>query len=164
MRKRSASRTRRPPPSLDGYRILYFAIVKRPVKYSGHSYLFIDGKELGPVPRLVIGESLEDSEVAILHADASWHVLGVQTEFNTVRNAKERAERMYPGSSSAWIEAEVSRREAKDHEHQKWEPFACSFCGKTPPEFKGPSISSDLTGAVICHLCVHAIQEEFENK
>jgi hypothetical protein len=91
MRKRSASRTRRPPPSLDGYRILYFAIVKRPVKYSGHSYLFIDGKELGPVPRLVIGESLEDSEVAILHADARGTFSAFKpssTPFGTQRSAQ----------------------------------------------------------------------------
>jgi hypothetical protein len=164
MRRGSTSANRKPPPTLDGYRVLYFAVLKRPVKFSGHSYLFVDGKELGPVPKLVIGESLDDSEIAIVHADASWHVRGVQGGFSTARKAKERAERMYPGISALWVDAEVSKREAKEHERQAWRPFACSFCGKTPPEFRGPSISSKLSTAVICHLCIRAIQEEFENE
>jgi hypothetical protein len=164
MRRSLKSPIRKPPPALAGYRVLQFAVVRRPVGYSGHSYFFVDDKELGPVPSLVIGESLDDSEIAILHANTSWHVLGVQGGYKTIRSAKQRAERMYPGISSLWVNAKVSKREARKYDRQMWQPFACSFCGKTPLEFKGPSMSARENSAVIRHRCVRTFQEEFENE
>jgi hypothetical protein len=46
------------------------------MKYSGHSSLFCDGKEVGPVARLAICRG-DDGEVCLFHCDRRWNVLGI---------------------------------------------------------------------------------------
>ena len=41
----------KPPPLAAGGRLLEYAVLDERATYSGHSYLFVDGNELGPVPR-----------------------------------------------------------------------------------------------------------------
>jgi hypothetical protein len=74
--------------------------------------LFVDGKELGPVPRLAICEEEQASGFLLFHCDAEWHVMGTSAH-ESVSEAKRRAEVVYPGVSRRWVEANVSREEAE---------------------------------------------------
>lgn len=58
-----------PPPLIEGARVLQYALLDRTVTYSGHSRLFVGGKEVGPVPRLAIGKAMSDGKVLLFHCD-----------------------------------------------------------------------------------------------
>jgi hypothetical protein len=146
VRKRSAG----PPPVLAGGRVLMHAVTGLPAKYSGHSNLFVGGKEVGPVPHLVIAESLYEPGIVLLHCSTAWRVLGIMS-FPGIEEATKRAERIYPGVSSAWIKAHVSKAQAVKYEKEVWQGMECSFCGRLPPQFQR-LISGE--NANICDLCV----------
>jgi hypothetical protein len=58
----------------------------RSVKYRGHSNLFRDGKEVGPVPRLAIARD-QRNEAMLLHCSRTWDVLGI-AGYDSLRSAK----------------------------------------------------------------------------
>ena len=142
-----------PPPVLDDSRVIAYAIIERPVKYSGRSNLLINGKEVGRVPRLVIARSFREKQFLLLHCSRSWAVLGSMGGFRSGSEAKRRAERIYPGISAAWNTSAVTAREARTYRNAMWKGQECSFCGRLPYE-----IQSMVQGrnAKICDICVHA--------
>jgi hypothetical protein len=93
-----------PPPVLDHGRVLEYAVLNDRVEYSGHSLPFVDGKEVGPVPRLAICQSLNNPDIVLLHCDDDWNVLGAGI-FNSAGEAKSRAEKTYPGVATCWIKS-----------------------------------------------------------
>ena len=151
-----------PPPALDGFRVLEYAVIKRPVRFSGRTHFCVDGKEMGRVSRLVIGELIDGAGIAILHATPSWRVLGAQGGYTAVEPAKQRAERMYPGVSQHWVKSNVTKRQAKAFEKERWRPFACNFCGRIPPDLMLPMAASSRTGALICLACAREFVANFE--
>ena len=148
-------RTRRvkPPPVLDGCRVLAYAFVDRDVQYSGHSHLYVDGNELGPVPRLAICQGLDDEDVLLLHCSARWRSLGAAS-YATVGEAKARAARIYRGAS--WVKSGVSKREAATYLKKQWKGCACSFCGRGPDDVRW---IVQRNRARICDICVKAFNE-----
>jgi hypothetical protein len=78
---------RNPPPVLDSARLLDYAVLDESVSYSGHSSLFVDGKELGPVPCLAICQALDGAGVLLFHCSDDWTVLGA-AEYLSVAEAK----------------------------------------------------------------------------
>ena len=168
-RPRSSDSANCPYPAIGGFRILQFAAIRKPVRYSGRSGLFIvreDGcsEEVGPVPRLAIGVPLwRERDVAILHCKRTWEIVGVQAGFKSVQQAEARADRMYPGVSNAWVDAHVSISEAKEFERIVWHSFRCSFCGRIPPEQLDPD-AARISGkdALICAECVRKFYHELE--
>lgn len=153
-----------PPAVLSGFRVLEYAVVRDPVRFSGRTHFYVGDKELGRVSRLAIGEELDGNGIAILHATPSWRVRGVQGRYDAIAPAKERAERMYPGISQCWVKAKVSRRQARAYWEELWRPFACSFCGKAPPELMSPMAASRRTEAVICLACARRFRRNFESE
>jgi hypothetical protein len=140
----------KPPPTLAGARVIEYAILDETVSYCGHSGLFVGGKELGPVPCLAICQGLKDSAVLLLHCDLDWTVLGT-AEYATTSEARERAERIYPGVSNRWIEAAVPELEASNHIEVLWEDLRCKFCGKGPDDV---ARLIKKRGVQICGSCV----------
>jgi hypothetical protein len=138
--RRTRKRSVAPPPVLAGFRIVEFAVIKRPITFSGQSDLIVgrpneEPKEVGAVPRLAIGQSLRGNrEFALLHCTRTWDLLGVQAAYETVGQVKRRAERTYPRVSDAWEPTEVGIRQAKEFERAVWHKMKCSFCGRIPPE------------------------------
>src|SRR5260370_36143249 len=108
-----------PPPVLDSARVIEYAVLDKSVRYSGHSSLFVDGRELGPVPRLAICQPLDGASALLFHCSGEWTVLGA-AEYPSVREAKNRAERIYPGVSSHWIETHVTEQEAERYLYEVW--------------------------------------------
>ena len=93
-----------PPPVLDSARVLNYVIIGEEIKFSGRSLLFVDGKELGPVPCLAICEERETGGVLLFHCKSDWTVLGCSAHAS-ISEAQKRAEHVYRGSSTRWVDA-----------------------------------------------------------
>lgn len=149
----------KPPPVLGNARVIEYAILDESVTYSGHSSLFVgkpdEGlKELGPVPCLAIAKDLKTGEIALLHCDEEWDLLGFGGGYQSVERAKASAERAYHGISSRWIGAQITEQEALKYRDQVWVEERCSFCDKIPPDFNMMIKRKDVR---ICDACI----EEF---
>jgi hypothetical protein len=144
-----------PPPVINGARVLEYAVLDEPVTFSGHSGLFVDGKEIEPVPCLAVCQNLEDREILLLHCDREWRVLGVAA-YPSAAEAKRKAERIYPGLSSRWKETGVTEAEALEYAAKIWGDLRCSFCGRTPDQV---SAMIEKQGVRICNLCVAEFQQ-----
>ena len=125
------------------------------MKYSGHSFLFRDGKEVGPVPRLAICRG-DDDEVLLFHCDRRWNVLGIAGGYPNIQAAKRRAERIYPGISAAWAKTGVTRRQVKNYLDRIGHNLKCTFCGK--PWHQVERIVTKGKSA-ICDACVRDLSE-----
>jgi ClpX C4-type zinc finger protein len=77
-----AKKSSGPPTTLDGSRIVEYAVIPKTAKYA-------------------IGEPVGDSEVLLFHCDDKWKVASTSSH-PSVRQAKQRAERENPGIASAW--------------------------------------------------------------
>jgi ClpX C4-type zinc finger len=152
-----------PPPVLDSARVLFYAIVNDPVKFTGRTLLFVDGREVGQVPCLAICEQGTTTETLLFHCDSGWNALGCSAHASP-DEAKARAERIYAGLSTHWIDAKVSKEEAdaykaalrKADEDRFKEPRSsarCSFCGRGVAEVINMHVSEN-ENAFICDLCV----------
>jgi hypothetical protein len=152
-----------PPPVLASARVLEYAVLRDPVRYSGHSSLFVEGKELGPVPRLAICQPFGEATFMLFHCDNEWEVLGC-AGYHSVAEAKRRADRIYPGVSACWIDRHVSEAEARDYLEREFGDERCGFCGRLP--FDVQQIVVHERGGRICNFCIeelHAfIHEESE--
>ena len=121
--------------------VLEYAILDESVTYSGHSSLFVgteDGvlKELGPVPCLAIAQELETGAIMLLHCDQEWGVLGLGGNYESVSEAKAKAERAYHGVSVRWVETKVTEEEALKFIDEVWSDERCSFRDKIPPDIE----------------------------
>jgi hypothetical protein len=149
----------KPPPVLGSGRVLEYAILNESVKYSGHSSMFVGNakeglKELGPVPCLAITQDLKTGEIMLLHCDEDWDLLGLGGGYDSVEQAKAKAERAYQGVSSCWIDPKVTHEEALKYVDEVWADERCSFCDKIPPDFNMMIKRKDVR---ICDSCI----EEF---
>ena len=126
-----------PPQILDGSRVVEYAVIPKSVQYAGHSGVFVDGKEVGPVPRLAIGEPVGDGEIPLFHCDDKWRVVGISSH-PSIRQAKHRAERAYPGITDAWTDSGLPKVE-------------CSFCGRKSDQVQQMIAKENVR---ICDICV----------
>lgn len=121
-------KSQRPPVIIAGCRVDQFAVRDRSVRFKGHGLLFNEGKEVGPVPRLALGRAT-DNTVVLFHCDARWNVVGAMG-YDNVREAKQSAERFYPGISNRWARTEYTRRQANRILQQSGAQLRCSICKK----------------------------------
>jgi len=90
---------------LDHAILLCYALLNERVGYTvGHGLFFVDGKEIGRVPCLAICKEKDSGLFTLYYCDEGWNPLGVAT-YETVDAAKRRAERIYTGSSTRWMDA-----------------------------------------------------------
>jgi hypothetical protein len=139
-----------PPPALDCARVLAFAILNDSIKHAGRTSLYVGGKELGPVPRLAICDASPCSGVLLLHCDADWNVLGI-VGCESITDARENAEKTYPGVSACWVDAQVTLDEAEKYLDEIFAGECCSFCGRRPDQLD-KMISKH--SARICNHCI----------
>jgi ClpX C4-type zinc finger protein len=138
------------PPVLDGARVLEYAVLDESVSYSGHSSLFIDGKELGPVPCLAICQVKNEAGVLLFHCSGEWRVLGA-AEHPTVAEAKDCAESIYRGVSAHWIEVYVPEHEAETHLDEAWQEQRCGACRRRPDEIERLITKNQVR---LCDSCI----------
>jgi hypothetical protein len=144
-----------PPPVLDHGRVLEYAVLNDRVEYSGHSLLFVDGKEVGPVPRIAICQSLNNPDIVLLHCDNDWNVLGAGI-FNSAGEAKSRAEKTYPGVATCWIKSHFTNEQVSKHLEEIWNGLHCVFCGKMPYEVER---LIEKSGVGICDSCIEELYQ-----
>ena len=142
--------TMKPPPVLASARVLAYAILDGSVGFSGKSRVFIESRELGRVPRLVIGEGLEAADVVLLYCDDDWNVLAA-AGMRSPAHAKARAERTYPGVARLWVDPGVSKADALAYAEEESRDFKCSFCGRRPDQVRNLLAQGK---ARICNFCV----------
>lgn len=148
-----------PPLVIVGCRVLYYSFMPPSVSYSGNSLVIVGGREIGPVPRLIIAEPLRAEGFDIIHCDKNWNVLaGGGGGYSSVSEAKRRAERMYPGITKTWVKSSISKTQALAIEKKMWRGEECSFCNRIPPDFQRSLHSKK---ARICNICVEEIYWDF---
>ena len=125
---------RKPPPVIDCARVLCYARINKFVGYAGRALLFVDGKELGRVPCMAICES-QKIGILLFHCCRNWKTLGCSGH-ESVAAAKKKAESIYPGLSSRWIAAGVTKKRARQFLDGLWGDLRCGFCGKRPGEVR----------------------------
>jgi len=140
----------KPPPVLDSSRVLQYAVLNASAAYSGHSDLYRDGVEVGPVPRLAICQEKKGPGVLLLHCDDNWKTLAT-AGYATIEEARAKAERIYPGVGKRWIDSDVSEQEAAKYLRHLWSPHRCSLCGRDPRQFEQ---SVEKNNVRICEFCV----------
>ena len=143
-------------------RVVAYAVLTSDVRYSAHSYLFRDGKEVGPVPRLAICQALGKTTFTLCHCDDEWDVLGVSGDFESVGKAKARAERTYPGVSACWVDPRFSETDAQEHLEQEWGQDRCRFCGKLPHDVELLVVHD--RGGPICGGCIDELHASIHDK
>jgi len=161
--------TMKPPPIIAaGTRVLEYAVVTEPVRFTGNLQLYVDGALLGEVPCLAICESLDSEELLLLHCDDDWNVLGIQawntaegSGVSSVDDVKARAEKYYAGISSQWMAHGTSIEDARAYQESMVGEDRCSFCSRTMYDVK--SLVEGKNGARICDLCITALSEEIHS-
>jgi hypothetical protein len=168
--KRRKSRNQTPPPEIDGCRVIEYAFIKKPVRYSARNNLYRltpstgESVEVGAVPRLVIAQPLRgERQYYLLHCDRNWNSVGGHSGFKSLADARKRAERSYPGVSRLWRPLRVSKREALAYERRAWKHAECSFCGRIPPEIGGGEGTALISSrkATICRSCIEEFYTDF---
>ena len=144
-----------PPPILDSAKVLAYATVDHTVIRIPKDWLYVDGKPLGPVPKLAICQYPISSEHLLFYCDDDWEVLGC-AGYDSLADAKERAEREYRGIGSKW-QAYVHEDEAAV-DRLCLEPW-CSFCGKSFLELDRMVVGKN---AFICEECVRNLARSLD--
>lgn len=160
MKKKSPRRKHhpRPPFVIDGSRVLYYSLLGPTVSYSGKGLIFVGGRDIGPVPRLILSESLRKKEFLVLHCDKNWNAIAHDGRYPSLKDAKHRAERMYPGVTNTWKKWSITKRKALAIERKQWSGYECSFCNRIPVDFNQ---SCHGKKAVICNICVDDLYWDF---
>lgn len=149
-----------PPPTLDCARVLEYAVADESVAFEQRYTLNVDGEWVGRVAKLAICQSLNEQELLVFHCTDAWDVVGVAAGYETVDEAKERLECSYHGLASKWQPAGYSRGEAEAYVADQLKDQECSFCGRTPLQFR--SVAGDTVR--ICNHCVDEFHELMHSK
>ena len=92
----------KPPEELTGGRVLVFAVIDESIPCSSLRALYVDGKLIGPVPRLAIAlNNHEPDDYLLLHCNENWDVIGAGG-YSSLAAAKDSANIAYPGVAARW--------------------------------------------------------------
>jgi len=144
-----------PPPFImsSDRLLLHYAILNDTVGFnSGHGLLFVDRKEIGPVPCLAICQDRDSPQFMLYYCDTDWRPTGIST-YGSVDAAKQGAERIYPGSIHCWVQAQFAETDAEHFRQGQFSSMRCSFCGKRPDETLAATFEGEGS-ARICGVCV----------
>jgi ClpX C4-type zinc finger len=144
-----------PPPALASARVLSYATVDDSVTPTGRRPVVVAGRTLGPVPHLAIGRHLSSGDIVLLHCDAQWDVLGVET-FRRPDDARVAAEQAYAGITGKWRDATFEEAELQAFLDEEDRGMICSFCGRHPHEVD--RIVTGHRGAAICEICIRGLR------
>lgn len=145
-------RARPPLVMLAGTWTTHYALLGRGVGFNGRARIFIGDTLLGKVPRLAIARH-EDGQWWLLHCGRTWNVRTV-SDHASLAEARDAAERRYPGSSTRWIRTGFTQARADAHVRRTSRGHCCSFCGRRPDQVDEQMFLAPKNAARICHVCV----------
>jgi hypothetical protein len=154
-----------PPPIIcvNDRVLLQYAVLNGSVGFNaGHGLMFVGGKEIGRVPCLAICQDKGSMQFMLYHCDSDWSPIGIAS-YDTIAAAKRRAERIYPGSSACWTEAQFTEDDAKHYLDEMFSGLRCSFCGKRPDETLSATFEGD-GNARICGDCIRKFHSELNER
>jgi hypothetical protein len=132
--------------------------VPRSVRFRNRGSFWVGGKLLRRQPHLAICQDRVAKSVVLLFCDPRWNVRALTTAAS-VDEAKQQAERYYPGLSPYWVSAGVSERQAKQYMERLRRETGCSFCGRAPAEHGGSQ--AEARNVRICSSCVEDLHADF---
>ena len=147
-----------PPPALDCAHAIEYAIVDDTVSFEQRHTVNVGGEWLGEVPRLAVCRNLDEAKFMVFHCDHEWNVLGVAAGYNSIEEAKAKTERSYRGVSAKWVATGYSRDEAAKYVAEQFKDKECSFCGRTPMQYR--AIAGDKVR--ICNHCVEEFHQAMQ--
>jgi hypothetical protein len=146
-----------PPPVIivNDRLLLHYAILNDSVGFNaGHRLMFRDGVEIGRVPCLAICQDKDSPQFMLYYCDSDWKPLGIAS-YDSVDAAKQRAERIYPGSIACWMQAQFTEVDAERFLGEQFSAMRCSFCGKRPDQ----SMAATFEGEGDARICGDCVQE-----
>lgn len=146
---------RKPPIVLHGCRIEQYAIRDRSIRFRGHRLLSVDGKEVGPVPRLALGR-WRGKGLMVFHCDRRWNVVAGDGPYPSLREAKQGSERFYPGISTAWKRTGYSQTQFNRY-IARIGP-TCSMCSKAWLDVE-KMVEIKKRKLVFCDTCIRKLYE-----
>jgi hypothetical protein len=147
-----------PPPVIDAARVVSYAFVDD-IPYCHVGSLFTDEAMIAQVPRLAIAVGLgAQPGPLVFHCDEEWISLAI-SDADSIEQAKQAIERIYPGVSERWIDTHVTLEEALAYYDSETAGLKCSFCGKRPFEVEG---LIEAPAATICRSCVEEFYGDFQ--
>jgi hypothetical protein len=150
-----------PPPVVACERVLFYALLDSSVGFrEGHGLVFSGKAEVGRVPCLAICEDRRSAKFSLNFCDSDWTPCAVAAK-NSVDQAKNLAERIYPGSMSRWTEANVTVEEAERCLDKMFEGQNCNFCKKRPDQVQ-QMFGSNERNAYICDACIAGFNRELQ--
>ncbi len=147
------------PPLIDCARVLHYALVGPEVRYTPKNAIYVDGIELGAVPRLAIVRNLVDDDFMLFHCDADWSCLGV-SDCGSIEDAMAHANRRYEGLAGKWREAPYSDAEFAKAVTEQYGEERCSFCSRFHFQIDAPVIKGDR--ARICGDCIERLHSAID--
>jgi hypothetical protein len=92
----------------------------------------------------------------LFHCDEEWNTLGCSGH-PSVTEAKQRAEQIYGGISSRWVDARISEEAAEAYLSEMFGNERCSFCGRRPDQvnYVFGKDSEEADDVRICDRCVN---------
>jgi hypothetical protein len=129
----------------------HWVVVPPSVPFRNDRSFWVGDKLLRRQPNLAICQDRLKHNVVLLFCDRRWEPVGVTTA-GSVAEAKQAAERYYPGLMLHWINAGVTERQGQRYMKQMRKEYGCSFCGLAPAEHGGSQIESG--SARICSSCI----------
>ncbi len=90
-----------PPPAIAGCHILAYVVVPQALRFSAHTGIFVNGRELRSVPCLLIARPFHEPGVALFFCTRTWRIRAISLHFH-VREARARAEACCPGLTRHW--------------------------------------------------------------
>jgi hypothetical protein len=92
--------------------LLQYAVLDESVGYTAeHGLFFVGGKQISRVPSMAVCQDKESSLFTLYYCDTDRSVLGVASNYESVDAAKRRAERIFPGLSARWVEANFTEQD-----------------------------------------------------
>lgn len=150
-----------PPPVIGSARLLEYAKIDSAMVFTGRSVIYVDGKLLGPVPRLAVCQDIAGPGVILYHCDEEWDVLAVTSD-ETLVEAKERAERDYLGLAGKWLVSPYTEEETDRFWEKEKAVLSCSFCQRSFWDVN-KLVTNEETGAAICDGCIDSLYTEIHS-
>ena len=151
-----------PPPIIcvNDRILVQYAVLNEAVGFnSGHHLMFVGDKEIGRVPCLAICRDRDSARFFLYFCGKDWSMVGVAS-YDTVAAAKQRAERIYPGSSGCWAEAHFTEEDRERFLEEKNSWTRCSFCGKRDD---GRLFSETFEGNGTARICGNCVREFYND-
>jgi hypothetical protein len=123
------------------------------VPFRNRGSFWVGDKLLRRQPNLAICQDRKRRCVVLLFCDKRWNIRA-GTSADSVSDAKQNAERYYPGLREHWISAGVTESLAKQYMRKLAAEHGCSFCGRGPSEI---DTHFERRKVRICSSCVRGL-------